>query len=106
MCFLCTFVSFVFAIIVTVVDSYTLDIGENAACDLYYITLTHPSHVPCPSEKNYDDSDDDDHHDGDVADYDVGPHFGKVWALEGGWTNFLLGSNNADGKIFSLILDL
>ena len=83
-------------------DSYALDIGENAACDLYYITLTHTSHVPCPSEKNYGDSDDD-HQDGDN---DLRPHFGKVWALEGGWTNFLLDSNNADGKILSLILDV
>ena len=39
--FVSIFVFFVLAIIVTVLDSYALDIGENAACDLYYITLTH-----------------------------------------------------------------
>ena len=39
---------FVCAIIVTVVDSYALDIGENSACDLYFITRafhTFPVHL-------------------------------------------------------------
>ena len=39
---------FVCAIIVTVVDSYALDIGENSACDLYFITPafhTFPVHL-------------------------------------------------------------
>ena len=50
-------------------------------------SLSHTSHVPCPSEKNYGDGHDDYHDGDDVDDNDVRPHVGKTWALEGGLTN-------------------